>query len=406
LNARTSIPKDPGSQVTEETSSIASRFSLVIGGPFYRALLRMRLVECPGPNIRGRALGMILLTWALLLVLSLAAGTAFGDKVRIPLLYDYSIYWRIFVGLPLLLVSEIVIDPWIRRVASTFETSGIVREEDLPAYHAVLERIAHLRDSSLVELFLAVVAFFPFFLYTGQEWVSSEVSSWHGSMSGGLSPAGWWFALVSSPVLRFLVLRWLWRYVLWNDFLRSVARLNLNLIPAHPDLLGGLGFVLPAQSHFGILFAALGSVIAGQFANSNAYSGTSFADAEVPMIVFIVLSVLVVLGPLTVLSPKLLETQRRGLAAYGQVARRLTAEFDAKWVTRPDPRESMLGNQDPSSLIDYISSYQVIREMKIIPISKTLVVLVAFQAAAPLAIVWFFATPLDQIVKTLLKMLM
>jgi hypothetical protein len=124
------------------------------------------------------------------------------------------------------------------------------------------------------------------------------------------------------------------------------------------------------------------------------------------MIVFIVLSVLVVLGPLTVFSPKLVETQRRGLAGYGQVARRLTSEFDAKWVTHPDPRESMLGNPDPSSLIDYISSYQVIRAMKIIPISKRLVIQVALQAAAPLAVVWFFATPLDQIVKTLLKMLM
>lgn len=406
MNAQTSIPKDPGSQLTEETSSIASRFSLVIGGPFYRALQRMRLVECPGPNIRGRTLAVVLLIWAPLLLLSIAAGTAIGDKVRIPLLYDYSIYWRIFVGLPLLLVSEIVIDPWIRRVASTFETSGIVREEDLPAYHAVLERIARLRDSSLVESFLAVLAFFPFFLYTGQEWVSSDVSTWHGSMYGGLSPAGWWFALLSSPVMRFLVLRWIWRYVLWTVFLSSVARLNLNLIPTYPDLLGGLGFLLIAQRHFGILFAALGSVIAGQFANSIAYSGASFAAAEVPMIVFIVLSVLVVLGPLTVFSPKLFETQRRGLGEHGRAARRLTSEFDAKWVTHPHPRESMLGNPDPSSLIDYISSYQVIRQMKIMPISKTLVIQVALQAAAPLAIVWFFATPLDQIVKTLLKMLM
>jgi hypothetical protein len=369
-------------------------------------LKRLRLVECPGPNIRRRILAFVLVTWGPLLALSLVQGMAFGNQVRIPFLDDWWMYWRTFAAIPLLLVAEIVIDPWIRQVVRTFDSSGIVREHDLPAYYAILERIARWRDSGPAEFALALLSSFPFFLFADYEWVSSGISTWHGSTSGGLTPAGWWFASVSSPLLRFLILRWLWRYILWSFLLLRVAKLNLKMIPTHPDGMGGLGFVPYAQRQFGILFTATGSLIAGQYANSIAYFGTPLAATEAPTVVFIVFSILVVAGPLTVLSPRLLETQRRGLARYNQAARRLAGSFDSKWATGADEaRGSMLGSQDPSSLIDYVSVYNVIRDMKIIPINKRLVIQVAAQAAAPLALVWFFATPVDQIVKTLLKML-
>ena len=40
--------------------------------------------------------------------------------------------------------------------------------------------------------------------------------------------------------------------------LYKIVKLNLNLRPTHPDQLGGLGFVLFAQKHFGILFVQSG----------------------------------------------------------------------------------------------------------------------------------------------------
>jgi hypothetical protein len=38
--------------------SLVDNFSLVIGGPSYKALRRMKLVE-PAPNIRGRTLTLL-----------------------------------------------------------------------------------------------------------------------------------------------------------------------------------------------------------------------------------------------------------------------------------------------------------------------------------------------------------
>jgi hypothetical protein len=406
VQARQASSMDELHQVGAVDPSIADRFSLVIGGPFYRALMRMRLAE-PLPNLELRIIVFILLTWVPLFALTLAEGTAIGSKVDIALLRDFSVYGRFLVGLPLLILAEEFIDPWIQRVVATFNTSGLVRNEDLPAYHAALAKTKRLRDSGLAELIVAVLASFPVFLLLKSQWTSQGITTWHGSMSEGVSPAGWWFTFVSSPIIRFIFLRWLWRYVLWTALLRKIGKLNLNMMPTHPDHLGGLGFVLFAQKYFGILFMAIGFLIAGQYGNSIRYFGMPVGATGTPMVVYVLLSVLLVLGPLTMLSPRLAETRRNGLDRYDQVARRLTGAFDAKWARGDDPApESMLGNPDPSSLIDYVSSYQVIQDMQVIPISKQLVIQVAAMAAAPLVLVWILSTPLDTIFTGLLKMVL
>jgi hypothetical protein len=390
--------KSPGSSVVEA-------FSLVIGGPFYQVLRRLKLVE-PAPNIRGRIAALIITTWVPLVGLSALQGALLGHKVRLPLLYDFSIYGRFFVALPLLIIAEIAIDPWIRRVVTTFNTSGIIRSADLPLYYSTLERVLRLRDSGMAELFLFLLASMPVFMLDDEEWITSGLTTWHGTSLGGLSGAGWWFALVSSPVLRFLPFRWLWRYLLWSILLFRVMKFDLNLIPTHPDMLGGLGFVLNAQRHFGILFAAMGGVIAGQYGNSIAYFGEPLAATKVPMVMFVVIALIAVLCPLTLLTPKLVEVRRSGLSRYSLVARKLTESFDAKWARYGGAtQESMLGSPDPSSLADYVTSYNVIRDIKIFPINKQLVLQVAAQAGAPLVIVWIVATPVEQIIVGLLKRL-
>jgi hypothetical protein len=359
----------------------------------------------PGSSVLVRISVLVLLTWVPLLGLSLAHGTAFGNKVQIPLLADFSVWGRFVAALPLLIIAEVVIDPWIKRVVAAFDSSGMIGNDDLPTYYAALEKIGRLRDSGTAELLFTTLAALPAFLLIDNEWVSNDISSWHGSTSGGLSPAGWWFASISGPVFRFLLLRWLWRYVLWSVLLYKIAKFNLKLLPIHPDRLGGMGFVLFAQRHFGVLFAAFGAVIAGQYADSIAYFGTPIKDTRGPMVTFVLISLLVVLGPLSLLSPKLGATKRNGLAQYGKLARRLTDSFESKWLNETDAKqEAMLGSSDPSSLVDFISSLNIIREMQVIPIGKELVIQVAAEAAAPFALVWLFATPIDEIVRGLFRM--
>ena len=161
--------------MNELAPSTAKTFSLVIGGPFYRALVRLHLVE-PSPNVRLRIAVLVLLTWYPPSGLCLAHRTAFGNQVQMPLLRDFSIWGRFLAGLPLLIIAEVVIDPWIRRVV-TFESSGIIRDEELPAFYETLGEITRLRDSGLAELGLMILAALPVFLFFDYEWISNGISA-------------------------------------------------------------------------------------------------------------------------------------------------------------------------------------------------------------------------------------
>ena len=49
-------------------------------------------------------------------------------------------------------------------------------------------------------------------------------SAWAGS----LTPAGWWYILVSLPVLYFFLFCWAWLFLLWAWFLFRVSRLAIR----------------------------------------------------------------------------------------------------------------------------------------------------------------------------------
>jgi hypothetical protein len=332
-------------------------------------------------------------------------GTAWGNKVQITLLHDFSVYARFLLALPILIAAEPIIDQVAQQASSTLNSSGIISEDELPAFHAGLALVMRLRNSHLVDTLLGVLSLLPYFLiFVDYQWLSNGVSTWHGSMQKGLTLAGWWFALVASPFLRFVMLEWLWRAVLWGLLLWKVSKLDLDLLPTHPDRLGGLGFLLHVQEQFGVLAMALGSVVAGQFANEIFHFGGTYKAMTASMGVFIALSVVIILFPLTFFSRQLFKARYEGLVRYSVAGRRVTHEFDVKWVRQVGtPPESMIGTQDPSSLIDYISSYDVISKTHLVPITRHAVMYIGTLAAAPFALVWLLATPLERVVEEIIK---
>src|SRR5262249_23521063 len=75
--------------------------------------------------------------------------------------------------------------------------------------------------------------------------VAITVSTWY-AMPGGrgqLTPAGYWYVFISIPILQFILLRWYVRFFIWFRFLWQVSKIDLNLIPTHPDRAAGLAFL-------------------------------------------------------------------------------------------------------------------------------------------------------------------
>jgi len=306
-------------------SSVAQNFSLARGGPLYRLQLRLGAAEEDCVQVLRRALGVSLLTWLPLLLLSAAQGLAFGKHVPIPFVQDFAVNVRFLIALPLLILSEVWIDKRLRVTVNHFLKSGVVTKAELPSFEAVIEKVTRLRDRALLEIVLLVIAYLPSLSVQSSEILMSSVSSWHlvQTPSGEtLSYAGWWFGLISVPVYRFLLLRWVWRIFLWASFLWCVSKLNLVLIPTHPDMAAGIGFLSEAQLRFGLIAFACSAVVAGQLGNAIAYEGATVAGLKFIILAYCVLATLVLVTPLLLLVPRLLSVKKRGLLEYGALATR------------------------------------------------------------------------------------
>src|SRR5690349_4281980 len=136
----------PDQGVAGSVTSIADNFSIVVGGPVYDLLWRLRLVRVSLPNVMRRVLVLVALTWLPLVVLSLKDGLAFGHHVKIPLLLDVATYARFLLALPLFVLAEVVIDPGIRLAVRQFINAGIVQNGVVTDFENVLKRVQKLRD--------------------------------------------------------------------------------------------------------------------------------------------------------------------------------------------------------------------------------------------------------------------
>jgi hypothetical protein len=381
-------------------------FSLAKGGPLFRVLVRTRLMGDDLALVTRRAVFLSLLAWLPLLVLSAIEGTVFGQAVKIPFLYDIPVSVRLLLALPLLIVAEGAIDArtteWVRH----FVRSGLVEEKNFPEFRSTVRQTLRMRDSILAEGIPVAVVIFTAFLEI--EFSARRRPGKSLFLRVTRTMAGWWHVFVSLPIFQFLAVRWLWRYLIWCWLLWRISRLDLQLIPSHPDRAAGLGFLGPAQVKFGILVLASSCILSSHWGKEILFGGASLADYKVMILGYVVLVLLVLLAPLLVFSFRLLEVKRRGLLEYGALANRYTRSFDRKWIRGEAPEEeALIGSADIQSLADMGNSFQIIREMRPAPIDLwTTIVPMAVFAVVPFLPLALTVLPFDEIVIKIIGILL
>jgi len=221
-----------------------------------------------------------------------------------------------------------------------------------------------------------------------------------------LSAAGIWYGYVSLPIFQFLLCRWYFRVFIWARFLYRTSRLDLRLLPTHPDRLGGLGFLANTVYAFAPLSAAHGALLAGPFANRIFHMGAQVTQFRMEAVALVAVVLCMVFGPLLVFVPQLAEARRRGLREYGTLAERYARAFDQKWLRGgAPPDEQLLGTGDIQSLADLGNSLEVIRSMRAVPITKEAVFQLGIVTFAPMLPLLLTAMPLEELVKRLFGLL-
>jgi hypothetical protein len=300
--------------------------------------------------------------------------------------HDVEVHVRFLVALPILIAAELLVHLRMRPVVHRFEERRIVLPEDLPRYHAAIQSAVRLRNSIPFEVSLLLFVY-TFGLWLWHSRIGPDTSTWY-AMPGGrwhLTPAGYWYVFVSIPILQFILLRWYMRLFIWFRFLWQVSRINLNLIPTHPDRCAGIAFLGKSVYAFGPILFAQGAMLAGLIATRVLYRGESLLSFKLQTGGFVAFFVFAILGPLLMFTPRMASARRKGLADYGLLAQRYVESFEQKWVLRdPASSEELLGAADIQSLADLGNSYGLVRDMRSVPFGLEDITRLAAATAAPL----------------------
>jgi hypothetical protein len=383
----------------------AQEFSLVHGGPLFQLLLRSRLSSDSLTLVARRVIVFVLITWVPLLALAAHDGHLLDGDVAVPFLLDGETHIRFLVVVPLLLAAELVVHRRLMPVVRAFLDRDLIREADDERFDAAINSAFRLRNSVLAEVLLFVLVYGVGVLVVWRH-TALDVSTWYAHVSAGshwLQNAGIWYAYVSLPIFQFLLLRWYWRLYIWIRFLWQVSRLELSIVPTHPDLLGGLGFLANTVFAFSVLLVAHGAMLAAQIANRIFFAGAALQHFKEEILVMLVFLLCLVFGPLLVFSPQLSRAKRQGLLEYGALAERYVRDFDGKWL-RGGRQESepLLGCADIQSLADMGNSFAVVRTMRLAPIGRDAVLELAACVLVPLAPLLLTIMPVEDLLKKLL----
>jgi hypothetical protein len=106
------------------------------------------------------------------------------------------------------------------------------------------------------------------------------------------------------------------------------------------------------------------------------------------------------LGPLFLFTPKLWACRVKGLGDYMELASSYVSGFDRKWLgTHTAPGEPLLGTPDLQSLADLTASLDVVRNMRLVPITPGLLREFAIAALLPTLPLFLLKYPLVELIQ-------
>ena len=248
-------------------------------------------------------------------------------------LSDVAAQSRLLVVIPLLIIAE----PWMLQrwatLARHFLSAELISSKDEVLFQgavAAFERrrrlaVAHVILALLVYS-MAVAALIHLNVGAIPTWCSGSQVMNRFSFSGAS------YLLISLPLMMYLVLRWMWNIFLWSWFLYTVSRMNLRLVPTHPDLMGGLGFLETSMRGYLPFAFCIGTICAGGAANSMLHHHQPLSAFKTDALILAAFVVVICAGPLCILFDPLHKAKRRGTFEYGKLATGLGHEFEAKWL--------------------------------------------------------------------------
>ena len=392
-----------------DTQSAADEltFSLVRNDPWFRLQRAIGLIPSEGLGIVRRCLVFALVTWLPIAVWAFYWRRLFPGEIAEPLLQHFGVHVRCLLAIPLAVAAETSGDLIPRVLMPYFVRSGIVQDDAKPQFIEILRSTERLRDAwpvwaVMVGLLLTTVA-------GGSDFGHLHEIVWASENDGGKAGFGFgalWFLFVIRTVVLWLLLIWAWRLVVCFVLLWRISRLPLHFVPTHPDRAAGLGFLEDIPLIFSPVIFGLSATLASRWGHDVFYHGVDVYSFAIPLGVYVATLLIVFLGPLLVFTRKIHHLKRRSLGDYGALVGEHGRLVRRRWISNePVPEAPLLQAAELGPVIDTVSMYEVVTQIRPTPIGKRAMLAVVLPALIPMLPVAAIQIPLKDLLLGLLKTL-
>jgi hypothetical protein len=378
-------------------------FSLVENEAPLRWLRRLHIAPANGLGAARRAVLLVLVTWLPIVLWAGVTGHLWNDATGEQLLHHYGVHVRCLVVIPLFVLAEAALHKASLRIVPQFVEGGLVGAATRGRFDEVLRDTRRLRDTSLP--WLIVIGAALAWSFAEQPDVREDALSWAIDADGGLGFGGWWSAYIVRPIFLALLLGWLWRVLLVAYWFWRVGRLDLSLVPTHPDRTGGMAFVEKLPGTFALVSFALSAMLASHWAHEIVYHGATLQSFKLPAVAFVILWSLLVLLPLFALAPALIAARGRAVPTYSALVAEQGRIVHRRWILREPVDDPILAAPEIGPVADAAAMYDAVKRMRVVPIGKGSLVRIVVPIALPLIVVAMLRIPLKELLLQLVKAL-
>jgi hypothetical protein len=211
--------------------------------------------------------------------------------------------------------------------------------------------------------------------------------------------------LVSSPIYFFLILRWLWRFGVWAVLLRDISKLDLHLVPTHPDRCCGIGFLTLFPVIFTPLSLVLSLVIAASCLREITFGNMGFEGLRTVWLIWTAMIVILFVGPLTFFSRKLFKTRESAILHFSGIISRIKHDLEHDIERRVEDNER-LSTETISASSDIDPAMVKVLGIKVIPIELWAVAPLVLSSLMPFLVVAATLISVGDLFKRLLALAM
>jgi|SoiMethySBSTD1v2_1073268.scaffolds.fasta_scaffold74018_3 hypothetical protein len=380
-------------------------FSPVDDEPPLRWQRAVHLAPRDGLGVVRRAVFFALFTWLPIAAWAFVRGRFLEAPAGEPLLQHYGIHVRCLVAIPLLILGEATLHAAGLRYLPQFVRNGLVDDATRPRFDGVLRAVRQWRDASLPWLLAFGVALAWALVNRGGN--RTDEMSWAFDANGSLGFGGMWFAYVVRPIFAALMLGWLWRIVLLAMLVGRLGRLDLSLVPSHPDRAGGLGFIERLPGAFAPVSLGISAMLASRWAHQIVHHGETLTALKLPALMFVIVWSLLLLAPLVPLIPVMHLARRAALASYAAMLAEQGRLVRRRWIdgtTRSD--SPMLEPSGVGVIADAAAMFKAVESMRSVPIGKTAIMGILLPVAVPMIAVATLQVPMRDLLLGLVKTLL